>query len=59
MCPVNIFQQPGGTLPDLESLEYAAKILSNRTNSQPFFLAVGFYKPHIPIKFPEQYLGKF
>lgn len=24
----------------------------------PYFLAVGFHKPHIPFKFPESFLGK-
>ncbi|KAJ8724811.1 hypothetical protein PYW07_015769 [Mythimna separata] len=56
VCPVNVQHQPGGTLPDLESLEHAINFLSNRNSSQPFLLAVGFYKPHIPIKFPEHYL---
>ena len=26
---------------------------------QPFFLAVGFHKPHIPYKFPEEYLSLY
>jgi len=26
---------------------------------QPFFLAVGFHKPHIPYKFPEEYLKAY
>lgn len=59
VCPVNVKDQPGGTLPDLESLEHAVSFLSNRNSSQPFLLVVGFYKPHIPIKFPEQYLGNY
>ncbi|KAJ8726791.1 hypothetical protein PYW08_015188 [Mythimna loreyi] len=58
VCPVNVKYQPGQTLPDLESLEHAINFLSNRNSSQPFLLAVGFYKPHIPIKFPEHYLEK-
>ena len=27
--------------------------------STPFFLAVGFHKPHVPFKFPEEYLNLF
>ena len=26
---------------------------------QPFFLAVGFHKPHVPYKFPEEYLSLY
>uniref|UniRef100_A0A2A4K7B3 Sulfatase N-terminal domain-containing protein n=1 Tax=Heliothis virescens TaxID=7102 RepID=A0A2A4K7B3_HELVI len=58
ICPVNIRDQPGGTLPDLESLGHAVDFLSNRNSSRPFLLAVGFYKPHIPIKYPEEYLAR-
>lgn len=59
VCPVNVRRQPGGTLPDLESLDVAVNILSTRNSSKPFLLAVGFHKPHIPIKFPKEYLGEF
>ncbi|KAF9413418.1 hypothetical protein HW555_008355 [Spodoptera exigua] len=58
LCPVNVEDQPEGTLPDLQSLEHAVNILTTRNSSRPFLLAVGFYKPHIPIKFPEQYLER-
>lgn len=58
VCPVNIVHQPGGTLPDIESLDAAINILSKRNSTKPFLLAVGFHKPHIPIKFPKKYLGK-
>ncbi|XP_021182710.3 iduronate 2-sulfatase [Helicoverpa armigera] len=58
LCPVNVRHQPGGTLPDLQSLGHAVDFVSNRNSSRPFFLAVGFYKPHIPIKYPEEYLAK-
>ncbi|KAF5287898.1 hypothetical protein FQA39_LY04072 [Lamprigera yunnana] len=57
-CPVNLRQQPGGTLPDLESVHAAKEFLQyrNQKTDPPFFLAVGFYKPHIPFKFPLEYL---
>src|SRR5688572_25803018 len=65
VCPVDIREQPGGTLPDLESLSYAKQFIAKwrressvQTDSQkPFFLAVGFHKPHIPLKYPRKYLG--
>ncbi|CAD0198997.1 unnamed protein product [Chrysodeixis includens] len=58
ICPVDVSGQPRKTLPDLESLKFAINILSNRNSSTPFFLAVGFHKPHIPLKFPKQYLDR-
>lgn len=60
LCPVDVRHQPGHTLPDLESLRYAINILKERSNiSKPLFLAVGFHKPHIPLKFPKEFLSKF
>lgn len=60
ICPVNVKYQPGYTLPDLETLDYAINILKERHyNSKPYFLAVGFHKPHIPLKFPKEFLRKF
>lgn len=54
LCAVNVTEQPGGTLPDLESTDEALRLLKSRANSkQPFFLAVGFHKPHIPFRIPE------
>ena len=56
-CPVDVSTQPGGSLPDLQTTETAVNILHTLNNSsQPFFLAVGLHKPHIPHKFPQEYL---
>lgn len=57
VCPVIVEEQPGGSLPDLQSLNAAKTFLKYRNNSQPYFLAVGFHKPHIPLKYPVKYLG--
>lgn len=63
MCPVRIIEQPQATLPDLQSLDAAIEFLHARdmkavNNSLlPFFLAVGFHKPHIPFKYPQEYLS--
>ncbi|XP_069704069.1 iduronate 2-sulfatase isoform X2 [Periplaneta americana] len=57
VCPVEVEYQPGQSLPDLQSLEEARKFLQKHssTSSKPFFLAVGFHKPHIPLKYPTKY----
>lgn len=60
ICPVIVKSQPGGTLPDLESLVAASEFLDNKdkiTGGKPYFLGVGFHKPHVPLKFPVEYLG--
>lgn len=65
VCPVKVSEQPEGTLPDIQSTEYAIDLLRNlsyhRQNgtSQPFFLAVGYHKPHIPLKFPKKFLDLY
>nr|ABK59973.1 iduronate 2-sulfatase [Danio rerio] len=57
LCPVNVSEMPLGTLPDIENTEEAIRLLRSMKGSQkPFFLAVGFYKPHIPFRIPQEYL---
>ncbi|CAG9819697.1 unnamed protein product [Phaedon cochleariae] len=58
ICPVITESQPLGTLPDLESLEEAQRFLKYKKHisERPYFLAVGFHKPHIPFRFPSRYL---
>lgn len=54
LCAVNVTEQPGGTLPDLESTEEAISLLKSQAHKDhPFFLAVGFHKPHIPFRIPQ------
>lgn len=57
VCPVEVKFQPGGSLPDLQSLDEATKFLRAQPNASlsPFFLAVGFHKPHVPLKYPTKY----
>ena len=56
-CPVDVQSQPGGSLPDLQTLDTALKFLQEvNSSSKPFFLAVGLHKPHVPHKFPKEYL---
>lgn len=58
ICPVTPEFQPHGTLPDIESMEEAVNFLKYRNNSEntPYFLAIGFHKPHVPFRFPQFYL---
>jgi iduronate 2-sulfatase len=56
---VTVSERPGGSLPDIQSSDFAVEFLRNRSRhrEEPFFLAVGFHKPHIPLKYPKEYLG--
>jgi len=59
LCAVNVTSQPQQSLPDIQSSEHAVETIKSMASSKsekPFFLAVGFHKPHIPYKFPEEYL---
>ena len=59
VCPVDVKRQPSGTLPDLQTASAAKLFLKRHQNAtEPFFLAVGFHKPHIPLKYPKKYLRK-
>ncbi|XP_068423168.1 iduronate 2-sulfatase isoform X2 [Clinocottus analis] len=60
LCAVDVAEQPGRTLPDLESSEEAVRVLKSRAHDgAPFFLAVGFHKPHIPFRIPQEYLSLY
>ncbi|KAI8799096.1 iduronate 2-sulfatase [Biomphalaria glabrata] len=57
VCPVDVNKMPEGTLPDIQIADFAVEFLGNMSKSeQPFFLAVGFQKPHIPLKYPQDFL---
>ncbi|XP_076442922.1 iduronate 2-sulfatase-like isoform X2 [Babylonia areolata] len=56
-CPVDVKQMPGQSLPDIQIADTALQFLRNRSQDKhPFFLGVGFHKPHLPFKFPQDYL---
>ncbi|CRK88537.1 CLUMA_CG002215, isoform A [Clunio marinus] len=57
ICPVVVNLQPESTLPDIQVAKKAREFL-NESHDKPFFLGVGFYKPHIPFKFPAEYLDQ-
>lgn len=58
LCGVVVEFQPECTLPDIQSTDKAIEFLRNRKqdDEKPFFLGLGFYKPHIPFKIPKEYL---
>uniref|UniRef100_A0A182QHX5 Sulfatase N-terminal domain-containing protein n=1 Tax=Anopheles farauti TaxID=69004 RepID=A0A182QHX5_9DIPT len=56
LCPVLPEHQPLHSLPDIQSTEEAKRFLKTMNNSEPFFLAVGYRKPHIPFRIPFKYL---
>uniref|UniRef100_A0A1B6C2X0 Sulfatase N-terminal domain-containing protein n=1 Tax=Clastoptera arizonana TaxID=38151 RepID=A0A1B6C2X0_9HEMI len=56
ICPVVPQFQPKGTLPDIQSVIEAKRFLNNVDKEEPFFLAVGFHKPHVPLKYPFSFL---
>ncbi|XP_027010497.1 iduronate 2-sulfatase [Tachysurus fulvidraco] len=57
LCAVNVSEMPMKTLPDLENAAEAVRLLKAvKDTENPFFLAVGFYKPHIPFRIPKEYL---
>ncbi|MFC1636706.1 sulfatase [Planctomycetota bacterium] len=45
---------PDGAYPDGANTEHAIREL-NRLKDRPFFLAMGFYKPHLPFNAPKKY----
>ena len=66
VCPVDVLKQPEGTLPDIQSTEFAIQFLKSHSavghqsnRKKPFFLAVGYHKPHIPLKYPKKFLDLY
>lgn len=69
LCPVDLTTQPEMTLPDIQNSEYAVNLLkniyeeapyvdffgNNRTMQEPFFIGLGFRKPHVPYKYPKDF----
>jgi len=53
--PTEKFDGPDNAYPDGQVTEKALAALEKINNSEPFFLAVGFYKPHLPFTAPKKY----
>ncbi|KAF0305434.1 Iduronate 2-sulfatase [Amphibalanus amphitrite] len=62
-CPVDPRTQPLHTLPDMQTAERAVSWLKQRAalgaSTEPWLLAVGLHKPHIPLKMPFEYLNLY
>lgn len=59
-CPVDVNTMPDGTLEDIQNTDFAVNFLQERaTDGKPFFLGLGFHKPHLPFKFPQEYLALY
>lgn len=58
LCAVNVVTQPESTLPDIQSKNRAVRFLKEIAKTTPFFLAVGFHKPHVPYKIPREKTGE-
>ena len=58
-CPINLDDMPEKTLEDIQNTDMAMSFLHNRSlDGEPFFLGLGFHKPHLPFKFPKEFLGE-
>ncbi|XP_016059164.1 PREDICTED: iduronate 2-sulfatase isoform X2 [Miniopterus natalensis] len=56
ICPVDVADIPEGTLPDKQSTKQAIRLLGKmKTSASPFFLAIGYHKPHIPFRYPKEF----
>ncbi|XP_038055542.1 iduronate 2-sulfatase-like isoform X2 [Patiria miniata] len=64
LCPVNVSTQPLGSLPDIQTTDHILEIFKSLSESRqeasaphlPFFLGMGFHKPHISFRYPKEYL---
>ena len=65
LCAVDVRTQPEGALPDIQSTEEAVRYLRAKrrlrggSGTRPYLLAVGLHKPHVPFKFPKEFLDVY
>ena len=58
-CPVDLARKPGYRFTDAQVLERALTYLARASqNSRPFWIGVGFFKPHKPFIFPADVLDR-
>ncbi len=51
-------QQPSSEMPDSKTVDWVINEM-NRERDQPFFLACGFTRPHLPWFVPQEYFDKY
>jgi arylsulfatase A-like enzyme len=53
------FDLPDNAFGDGMAVEWAIKKLQNHDNKKPFFMGLGFYRPHIPLYAPQKYFDLY
>ncbi|KAK7097562.1 iduronate 2-sulfatase-like [Littorina saxatilis] len=60
VCPVDLKTLHGGSLPDTENTDFTIEFLKNRSmDHKPFFIGMGYHKPHLPFEYPMEYLDLY
>ncbi|KAL8598684.1 hypothetical protein ACOMHN_033249 [Nucella lapillus] len=60
VCPVDLRTVPGGSLPDIQNTDYTIAFLKNRSlDHKPFFVGMGYHRPHLPFAYPKEYLDLY
>ncbi|XP_076447053.1 iduronate 2-sulfatase-like isoform X1 [Babylonia areolata] len=60
VCPVDVRKVPGGSLPDIQNTDFTIQFLKNRSEDhKPFFLGMGYHRPHLPFAYPREYLDLY
>ncbi|XP_076467521.1 iduronate 2-sulfatase-like [Babylonia areolata] len=60
VCPVDLNTVPGGSLPDIQNTDYTIQFLKNRSmDHKPFFVGMGYHRPHLPFAYPKEYLDLY
>ena len=52
-------RKPESSFDDARTAQYGIDFLESYNSDQPFFLACGFFRPHMPWYFPEKYLSYY
>ncbi|KAL8621043.1 hypothetical protein ACOMHN_040568 [Nucella lapillus] len=60
VCPVDLKTVPGGSLPDIQNSDFTIDFLKKRSKDhKPFFLGMGYHRPHLPFAYPKEYLDLY
>ncbi|KAK7097561.1 iduronate 2-sulfatase-like [Littorina saxatilis] len=60
VCPVDLKTVPGGSLPDIQNTDFTIEFLKNRSmDHEPFFVGMGYHRPHLPFAYPKKYLDLY